>query len=144
MNKQIPVCGSIVAIMWQEVIIQLPEHMKSYPEEVKKVIKWSGISRIPLPSIWRQYIMVCLSEHVIKVIKSQVVREELVGEAVHFDKTLQLHYSSNVSSFEPNKDKYTYEMSVILYDFSGHALKTHYHTWPYLDLHNHLQVTQAC
>ena len=40
--------------------------------------------------------MVCLPEHLVKVVEGEVFGEELVGEAVHLDQSLQLHDACGV------------------------------------------------
>ena len=72
------VCGCIVAIVGQEVIVELPEHVE-------------GDS-----SIWRLDAVVGLAEHLVKLVEGEVFRKQLVGESVHFDQSLQLHDACDV------------------------------------------------
>ena len=62
--------GGVVAIVWQEVVVELPEHVE-------------GDS-----SIWRLDAVVGLAEHLVKLIEGEVFRKQLVGESVHFDQSL--------------------------------------------------------
>ena len=43
--------------------------------------------------------MVCLPEHLVKVVEGEMFGEELVGETVHLDQSLQLHDACGVQQF---------------------------------------------
>ena len=45
--------------------------------------------------------MVCLAEHVVKLVESKMLGEQLVGEAVHSGQAVQFHYSCYVASLKP-------------------------------------------
>ena len=44
--------------------------------------------------------MVCLAEHVIELVESKMLREQLVGEAVHSGQAVQFYYSCYVASLK--------------------------------------------
>lgn len=62
-----PSCGSIVAVVGEEVIIQLPEHMQGGPP------------------VWCKHIVVGLTQLSIKVIQHQQLRQQLVCQFVHLN-----------------------------------------------------------
>ena len=68
-----PVGRPVVAVGRQEVVVELPEHME-------------GDS-----SVRSLDAVVCLAEHLVKLVECEMFGKELVGQPVHFDQTLQLH-----------------------------------------------------
>lgn len=66
-----PVSGTIVAIVGQEVIVELPEDVECYP------------------AVRSRHIVVCLAEHGVQAVQSQELTEELVRHAVDLQKTFQ-------------------------------------------------------
>ena len=103
--------GGVVAVMWQEVVVKLPEHVQGDPGIIAvsfqlKVRKEASRldSRKPirsLPAVWSQHIVVCLAEHVVELVESKMLGEQLVGEAVHSGQAVQFYYSCYVASLEP-------------------------------------------
>lgn len=67
-----PVCGAIVAVVGQEVIVEFPEDMESDS------------------AIGRRYIVVCLTEHGVDTVQCQKLTEELMGHPVYVQQSLQL------------------------------------------------------
>ena len=45
--------------------------------------------------------MVCLAEHVVKLVESKMLGEQLVGEAVHSGQAVKFYYSCYVASLKP-------------------------------------------
>ena len=87
------VCGCIVAIVGQEVVVELPEHVEGDP------------------AIGRKHVVVGLPEHVVELVEGQVLRQQLMGEAVHPGQTVQLHNSCYVASL-----KSEHGISVLTFD----------------------------
>lgn len=61
----LPISGSIVAVVRKEVVIELPEHMKSYT------------------SVRCKYIVVSFSEHGVIFIQSEELRQKFVAQFVN-------------------------------------------------------------
>lgn len=66
-----PVSGTIVAIVGQEVVVELPKDVQSYT------------------AIGSRHVVVGLAEHGVKAVQSQELTEELVRHAVDLQKTFQ-------------------------------------------------------
>ena len=62
-----PSCGSIVAVVGKEVIVQFPKDMQCGP------------------AVWGQHIVVGLSQLSIKVIQHQQLRQQLMGQLGHLN-----------------------------------------------------------
>ena len=67
-----PVGGTVVAVVGQEVVIELPEDVQGYP------------------AVRCRHVVVGLAEHGVKAVQSQELTEELVRHAVDVQKTVQL------------------------------------------------------
>lgn len=63
-NSNTPVGGAVVAVVGQEVIIELPEDVQRYP------------------AVGRRHVVVGLTEHGVHAVQRQVLTEELVCQAV--------------------------------------------------------------
>ena len=67
-----PVCGCIVAVVWQEVIVEFPEDVQCDA------------------AIWGRDIVVGFTEHGIKVVDREVLGQEFVAQAVTLYQAIQL------------------------------------------------------
>lgn len=67
-----PVGGAVVAVVGQEVVVELPEDVE-------------GDSAIGC-----RHVVVGLTEHGVKAVQRQVLAEQLVGHAVDFQEAIQL------------------------------------------------------
>ena len=56
---------------------------------------------VSIPAIWSQHIVVCLAEHVVELVESKMLGEQLVGEAVHSGQAVKFYYSCYVASLKP-------------------------------------------
>ena len=63
-TAQLPVCGSVVAVVGQEVIVDLPEHMEGDP------------------AVGGRHVVVGFPHHGIKIVEGNVLPHQLVGQAV--------------------------------------------------------------
>ncbi len=71
-----PVGGAVVAVVGQEVIIELPEDVQCYP------------------AVGGRHVVVGLAEHGVQAVQSQVLTEELVRHAIDVQKTFQFLWQS--------------------------------------------------
>lgn len=70
-QTNVPVGGAVVAVVGQEVIIELPEDVQCYP------------------AVGSRHVVVGLAEHGVQAVQSQELAEELVRHAVDVQKTFQ-------------------------------------------------------
>lgn len=68
----VPVGGAVVAVVGQEVIVELPEHVQRDP------------------AVRSGDVVVSLAEHGVYAVQSQELTQQLVGHSVDFQQTLQL------------------------------------------------------
>lgn len=67
-----PVGGAVVAVVGQEVIVELPEDVQRDS------------------AIGRRHVVVGLAEHGVEAVQRQIPAEQLVGHAVDFQEAVQL------------------------------------------------------
>ena len=75
--------GGVVAVVWQEVVIELPEHVEGDP------------------AVGGEHVVVRLAEHVVELVEGQVLGQQLVGKSVHPGQAVQLHNSCYVTGLKP-------------------------------------------
>lgn len=69
-----PVGGTVVAVVGQEVVVELPEDVQCYP------------------AVGGRHVVVGLTEHGIQAVQSQELTEEFVRHPVDVQKTFQFLY----------------------------------------------------
>lgn len=75
-----PVGGAVVAVVGQEVVVELPEDVQRDP------------------AVRRRHVVVGLAEHGVKAVQSQVLAEQLVCHAVDVQQTLQFLQARDTQS----------------------------------------------
>lgn len=63
----LPISGCVVAVIRQQVVVQLPEHVERDP------------------AVRSQHPVVALSQDCVEIVQSQVAAKQLVTEAIHGD-----------------------------------------------------------